>query len=379
MQKPSILLKEIIWEITGRCNNRCKFCGSKEVWNEPIEEDTILEIARRIVSHDDTIPEEIDISGGDPLLVSYDCHKELIRILKSENVLCKIVINPKSAFKEYSVLKDKLDILNMYDHVGISINTPEEAKNFGDLVGMCNSTVITNFNLQNVFIFNMIHDLVKNHNVPWMVQFTMYKENNPLALYNDENEEALNELNVKINLAKKEGTRIVVSDNANPYQCSAGTRSLGILNNGDVVGCLSMRCWEDKMNVVGNILRKGLNEIWKNRFQEYRFGYFKCCKDHCKNKLIQIEKESLYFFYENGKEIVSDNPFYNERKLWEQPIDVQVYGVVSNISYHVPKLDSGIKAVYGVIRSSGDDEFRKEYNEMLKSEENRKKEKDHNI
>ena len=41
MQKNKLELREIIWEWTGACKNSCTYCGSKEVWNEEIDEDRI--------------------------------------------------------------------------------------------------------------------------------------------------------------------------------------------------------------------------------------------------------------------------------------------------------------------------------------------------
>jgi hypothetical protein len=49
-----------------------------------------------------------------------------------------------------------------------------------------------------------------------------------------------------------------------------------------------MRSWQGDIKEVsqGNILEKGLRFIWENKFQNYRFCQFKCCKDHTNNKYI---------------------------------------------------------------------------------------------
>jgi hypothetical protein len=63
-----------------------------------------------------------------------------------------------------------------------------------------------------------------------------------------------------------------------------------------------MRSWVDSLSIVivGNILgneaccdkfkENSLKYIWETRFNKYRFESFKCCKDHCNNKIINITK-----------------------------------------------------------------------------------------
>ena len=97
MQQPLIKLKEIIWEITGECKNGCRYCGSKNVWNIKTDEDKILSIAREICEFP---PEVIDISGGDPLLVSHEAHNNITTLFRNKNIKPHILFNPKSLIKE---------------------------------------------------------------------------------------------------------------------------------------------------------------------------------------------------------------------------------------------------------------------------------------
>ena len=375
-------LQEIIWEITGRCKNGCNFCGSKSKWNEEIDEKKILNIARKIVYDKSCIPKAIDISGGDPLLVSYQCHKELISVLKSGGVECKMVINPKSAFSGGDVSLDKLEIIKLYDYIGISINSKEEADAYGLLVELCDNTVITNFNLQNLFHFEKIDALVKKHNVPWMCQFTIYNEKSDLALYEDCNEEALAELCSKLQTAANDGIKIILSDNCNTGQCTAGSRSLGILSNGDVVPCLSMRSWvkDEDLDIQGNILDTQLSSLWEHEFYNYRFECFKCCKDHCNNKSIafidsKTEKSELW----DGCKTLAEFDELKELDLLPNPklpnpqIPIVmmyavspmrentpfVYGVSTFPPREVwPKPEVEIRAVYGTFTVRDDDDIR---------------------
>ena len=284
-----LALKEIIWEITGKCKNGCTYCGSKEVWKQEIDETKIKRITDRIAEYP---PEEIDVSGGDPLLVSYDTHQYVIA--KLPNTKCKILVNPKS-FKD-PVKEQNIDIIGLYSHVGFSINTQEELNIFKDLLPSLKEikyTIITNFNLTNFFIFTEFAELVKQQNVIWQIQFTMYppKDHNKehqLALYNYP--AAVEKLNEDI--AKYPNLNMVFADNANCGECSAGISTLGILSNGDVVPCLSMRSWTDLSNKTpeGNLFSTSLKDIWFNGFKSNRFEDFTCCKDICNKQVLNYNK-----------------------------------------------------------------------------------------
>lgn len=285
MQEPMIKLKEILWEITGECHNGCAYCGSSSVWKEKTDENKIKCIVDEIAKFP---PEQIDISGGDPSLVSLGTHKYIKEVLSNVGVKVKVLLNPKSILNAGK--RKFLTICDLYDWVGISINTKEELELAKELM-IPNMTIITNFNLSNIFLFDKIFEFVKNWNVIWQIQYTVYKskvfeEENPLALY--ENEETSNYLFDKINNAMDVYDKIVIADNMNNGRCSAGIYSIGILSNGDVIPCLSMRSWTSNCDKdCPNMLNKPLETIWENEFKRQRFGSFFCCKDTCKNRCFE--------------------------------------------------------------------------------------------
>lgn len=292
MQNKILKLKEIIYEITGHCDNHCDFCGSKEIWDEKIDEDRIKGIVDEIAKYP---PEQIDISGGNPLLVSRETHQYLVEKLKEKSVVVKILTSAKDINR-----KDYYDIINLYNHIGLSVNEKRDIelllnypeKKISDikyeLFKLRNKiTIITNFNLSNIFLFEKIKKIVKIMNCLWMVQYTIYKdENNSLAIYN--NDSSVEFLKKSIQDADNEGIKILISDNMSGNMCTAGSNSLGILSSGKIIPCLSMRAWMENIDfsVVGNIILTPLKYIWENRFNNYRFNTFKCCKDHCRNKVI---------------------------------------------------------------------------------------------
>ena len=282
-------LQEIIWEITGKCNNGCAYCGSTDLWFEDIDEDKIKKIADAIAEYP---PESLNVSGGDPLLISYATHEYIVN--KLTKAKCKILFNPMSLKYATSIgpqaaaqdAATKLKILLLYSHVGVSVNTKGELNQFNNYKFPFPFTVISNFNLTNFFLFDDIAtSLSKYPDCCWQIQFTMYKKDDDLGLYNYP--EAVAKLNQDI--AKYPNLKIVVADNANPGPCSAGIATLGILSSGDVVPCLSMRSWCEPIKVEGNILMNPLKDIWVYNFKENRFEDCICCKDICQRQILKQE------------------------------------------------------------------------------------------
>jgi len=281
--KSGLKLNEIIWEITGKCKNGCSYCGSREEWYKPVNNELILKIAQEIANFP---PKAIDISGGDPLLVDFEIHKELVRILKEKGVECKILINPKSyrGMDNYDLIAERFELLSLYDWIGISLNDEEEIELWKEKVGIVkNCTIISNFNDGNIHLFDKIAECVTlTESKNWQVQLTM---NEVGAQINDANFDILS---AKINGVH--GINIIVADNMNEGSCWAGTSSIGILSTGDIVPCLSMRSWcARNIDIQGNIF-EGLGKIWREKFTAYRFEDFVCCKDHCKRCFKKVAR-----------------------------------------------------------------------------------------
>jgi len=281
MQKPHINLKEIIYEITDNCNQNCSYCGSKDDINKtPIDSDNIKTIIDQIAQYP---PDIINVSGGNPLLISLNDHEYLINKLKSVNVKCHIIINP---FNRKNDIETDTK-LSMYDSIGVSVNSKEELIEVLSWNDLLKCTIISNFNINNIFLFNEIQDFVINQGLYWQIQYTMFKDKNPSEIYSSQ--AAINYLH---QLIKNSNANIIAGDNINPnISCSAGLNSLGILANGDVIPCLSMKAWTDiKPLTFGNLLRNSnqdsLDNIWIKKFAQFRCEEFSCCKDHCNINLV---------------------------------------------------------------------------------------------
>lgn len=317
--KPQLKLKEIIWEITGECHNNCAYCGSKSVKNSWPRPETIYTIAERICAYP---PEEINISGGDPLSIPFVDHEHITKLFWEHGIKPKIIVNPLS-FLKYGTWAN---ILNRYDWIGVSINTQEELDIYIKYRDMARaifekSTIITNFNLKNIFLFDSIAEIIPYQHC-WQIQYTM---GNYFPMHDDKM--AVKYLQDKINEWTQrlpKDASIVLADNMNCGQCTAGMKSVGILCNGDVVPCLSMRSYEPNIPIAGNLIRDNLRWIWEEGFSSFRCREFTCCKDICKNTLSVPPKVT-----EKDKKEDIIRPFYGVQPPTE-PYVLEPYNPIKN-------------------------------------------------
>lgn len=307
MQKGLLELREIIWEITGRCNSGCTYCGSKDVRGVEIDNKKILRICDEICKFP---PKTIDISGGDPLLIDLDTQIYITDKLRKVGCKIHILVNPKNMEKDIY----KEEKFSLYDWIGVSINNEQELNLFKNVNGITrkNITIISNFNLSNLYLYNDIENLVINNNYCWQIQFTMYKENDQNAIYNSSY--GLDRIKDLIQESFRKEIKIMLGDNMSSSYCGAGTSSIGITYDGNVIPCLSMRSWNKDINslIKGNVLEESLKSIWSNRFNDYRFSEFKCCKDICNNIIIEYDKnkEGMFDFIKKVKEVDYPIPVY---------------------------------------------------------------------
>lgn len=322
MQDGILKLDEVIWEITSKCNNGCSYCGSKEVTCLQPDFAVIDKVIERLVEFP---PKKLDVSGGDPLTIPLEVHAKIVTKLREAGVKeIKMLVNPKS-FKDEEQLKLFKQLQSMYDWIGISINTEEEleiAKQ--ELWWLTRSTIITNFNIGNLFLFDEIGKFVKSMDLGWMIQFTIYKnENNPMAVYNSKL--ATKKLQELVN--GFDG-KIILSDNLSCGRCMAGIVCIGILYDGTVVPCLSMRSWCSNVLAAGNVMKESLKDMWINEFKENRFGKFKCCKDACKNVVITKNGTKVTQIIDllNQKNIEDKDGIWNKKEPWPAS-QVVMYGV----------------------------------------------------
>lgn len=314
-------LKEVIWEITNECKNGCTYCGSKELRGCVTTVPTILGIAKQLSEYP---PEELNISGGDPLLVSPFTHQAIHDMLYGKTKL-KLLFNPLSFNNTGLYMFQIEEIFDYYELIGVSINTTKELMKMTEHANLLTSgkfVVITNFNTGNIFKYPEIEAFVKEYDLSWQIQYTTYKGLDDNALY--QNESAKKVLFDLIDKSYANGVKLVLADDLNEGICSAGQYSCGILANGDIVPCLSMRSWLDDIYVAGNILMSSMEDIWSLGFAKYRCQDCQSCKDICNSPYKQKYVSKL-----------NNLPIYNEpstHSSWDYPNIAMAYGVQPSVT-----------------------------------------------
>ncbi|AJA46306.1 radical SAM family protein [Clostridium pasteurianum DSM 525 = ATCC 6013] len=280
-----------VWEITMGCNMRCKHCGSS--CEKPLEDELSTEEAFKLSDDLGKLGLKwITLSGGEPTT-----RKDFYLIAKrlNENNIIPTLITNGWLLDENIVDKAIIGGINT---IAISIDglekTHDNMRKKGsfqrdmkalDLLGRKNipSSVITTINNINIKELEQLKDiLIEKGVVSWQLQLALpmgnMSKNSDLVVQPFQVDKVIDfayrttmENKIVIQLADcmgyfnmKEASVRKHSSNIDGYTwtgCSAGKYTLGILNNGDIVGCTSVR---DKTLVEGNIRTASLEDIWEN-------------------------------------------------------------------------------------------------------------------
>lgn len=283
----------LVWEMTMGCNLRCKHCASscKGRLEDELTEQEAMDVTRQIISMH---PDWISLSGGEPLLRSD--WAELTKTLKEHHIGVRMITN--------GTLLDKAAAGQMkasgIDLVSISIDGPEEIHDGIRGKGVYHKVREAFSYLQNAGITCGVNTTVIKENIDHLEE--MYRDFIHFGVYSwqiqpglpegnlAEHPDSVLDLNdikrmVEFSYVKnKEGIiKVLLAETVGYYSkmetlsrtmalgadspiiwrgCNAGIRSLGILHNGDVVGCTSIR---KKNFVEGNLRERTLSDIWNDK------------------------------------------------------------------------------------------------------------------
>lgn len=322
-----------VWEVTMACNMRCKHCGSSCMEKLPGELDT-----KRALHLCDELGElgmeYITLSGGEPTLRA-DLF-QIITSLRENNIIPNIITNGWNITEEF--------VLNLKNAgigtVAISIDGLEATHDYirrpGSFLRSMNAfhllsknnvytAAITTVNKKNLPELNLLKEVLIEHDVnSWQIQIGLPMGN---MLKNDflvtEPSDMSKVVDFAYNNLNDNRIRISFGDCIGYYDmkyqkvmekakenntylwqgCGAGKTSLGILHNGDILGCTSIR---EKEFIEGNICEKPLKAIWENELsfswnrnltKEKLTGFCgKCrygdlCLGGCSNTRLTMEKD----------------------------------------------------------------------------------------
>lgn len=278
-------LKRCVWEVTVGCNMHCRHCGSSCTTAKPDElttEEALL-VAEQLVGMK---VEYVSLTGGEPLL-----RKDWNQIARrlADGGVCTGLITNGFLITEKTVAQMEESGLAI---VSLSMDGPREQHNAMRGVDCYDQSVqayklLRNSSLQrganttvvkeNIDTLPQLAEELRSMGVEhWQIQLGI-----PVGRLKEHQESVLGPEAVDriIDFAYEEnekgGLHVVVAESIGYYSrkgvdrhtdavwrgCNAGIRSLGILQNGDVVACTSIR---DPRFTVGNLRTRTLREIWED-------------------------------------------------------------------------------------------------------------------
>ncbi len=281
-----------VWEITMGCNMRCKHCGS--ICMEPLPDELTTEEALNVCDQIGELGLKwITLSGGEPL-TRKDWHM-LAKRLKDNNVIPNIITNGwilneetldkaiESGVGTFAIsldgLKETHDFIRREGSYDRIMNALELMKRKGITAGVI--TTLTNRNINQLeALYNI---LVEKGVKIWQLQIGLpmgnLADNRDMLLTPEQVDDVIDFIHSTITDKRidvypadclgyyniKEVESRTKANNAQSLVmwkgCNAGKRSLGILHNGDILGCTSIR---DREYIEGNIRKTPLREIWDN-------------------------------------------------------------------------------------------------------------------
>ncbi len=342
-----------VWEITMGCNLRCKHCGSS--CEGALPDELTTEEALRLCDDIGRLGLKwITLSGGEPL-TRKDWHLIAAR-LRQNKVVPNIITNGWYITEE---ILDKAAESGI-GTFAISLDGIRETHDFMrkegsfdrimaalDLAGKKNITagIITTINKSNIRELPALREILLDKGVTvWQLQIGLpmgnFAENNHLLISPEQVDEiidftfeSVNDPRLSIYPADCIGyynsrevqvrSKAYRSEQPLLWQgCTAGKRSFGILHNGDILGCTSIR---DRQFIEGNIRDRSLTDIWSS---EDTFGwsrgitkeklgglcgtckYGETCLGGCPNTRLtmnnDIHSENRYCSYNVGMRKASD-------------------------------------------------------------------------
>lgn len=288
-----------VWELTLKCNMRCKHCGSAAGLER--EEELTTEEALRVC--DDLAAlgnRQITLSGGEPLL-RHDWEVLAAR-LSGHGIRVNMISNGYLIDDEVVQKAKDAGLVN----IGVSLDgtkrTHEDIRNMPgafDRVrrgweacrrgGLPSSVVTCIFNWNIGELEEIYAILLEGGVTSWQIQIAepmgnMEQWHDGLIGLDD----VPRLLDLYARVSREGRMRVVLADCLGYYSpqefdyprfpktaparfwtgCYAGCRVVGIFSNGDVNGCLSIR---DPRYIEGNVRRSSLREIW-NREGAFAFN-----------------------------------------------------------------------------------------------------------
>lgn len=301
-----------VWEITMGCNMRCMHCGSicESALEDELTTEEALQLCRDI---GDMGLKWITLSGGEPF--TRKDWSQIVQELTQNGVMANMITNgwnldrktlqtaKASNVSTIAISVDGTQAIHDDIRKEGSFQRLSQAFDLMHELGIV-SGAVTTVSTRNIDILEDIREfLIEKHVEFWQVQIGLpmgnMAKNDDMILQPDAIDKILDFIHES---AKRGGIKVYPADCIGYYNhketeirkilfasesddfwegCHAGKRSLGILQNGDILGCTSIR---DRDFIEGNIRERSLRDIWEdpNAFQWNREMRKEKLSGHCK-------------------------------------------------------------------------------------------------
>ncbi|MGL5087145.1 MAG: radical SAM protein [Clostridium sp.] len=336
---------DCVWEVTMGCNMHCMHCGS--ACSSPMKDELSTEDALKLIDQMKAVGlKGVTLSGGEPTT-----RKDIFILaesLRKNNILVSMISNGWLIDED---MIDKLIKIGM-SNISMSLDGLEythdlirkkgafkRVMNTLDLLHQkgLSSGIITTVNKMNIDELPLIWEVLKQKFAThWQVQISLpmgnLKDNEEMMMLEPKDlEKIISYLYGFMKTSKDGNPKIYLGDNIGYYNtneveikakqtsyddaiwsgCGAGKSGFGVLHNGDIVPCTSLR---SKEYIEGNIKNCSLVDLWENGFKKFRqFSadkleglcldcmYSTMCKGGCTNSRFcvqgKINSENIYCLY----------------------------------------------------------------------------------
>lgn len=311
------------WELTDRCNLKCKHCYQKNsLFASECNLTECMSIAEQLVENKVF---QVTLTGGEPLL--FPAIFELVDYLVENRIKPRITTNGyfinnqiAAYFAKHNLhIQVSLDSANYKEHNFIRNSSDAFDKAINAIKLLVNYNVpvsvafcVNNLNYKSMENFiellismnvrqALIGEIVPNNQGNKALFFTKEQYIEFISLANVLWEKYRNKIDVTFDT----DWAFLFDDKIEHSPCSALDRDLAIMPNGDVLPCPFIR---NEYYILGNILNESLEKIWSsekaNYFRNNKFSgcnescsyYFKClsgCKATIANNGEPIERRNL--------------------------------------------------------------------------------------
>lgn len=290
--------KTCVWEITVACNMRCKHCGSS-CTNASEDELTTEEALDACRQMGEIGVEWVTLSGGEP--TTRKDWNIIAKGLTDNGIIPSMITNAWLLDEDLIEKAEKSGINTIAISIDGNNNTHDFIRKPGaferalkglDLIrqsSYLHSAVITTVNSENITELNEMKEIFIEHGVEnWQIQFGLpmgnMSHNKDLVIspavvdkiiefayeimqegkINIDLADCVGYFNLKEIKIRQQSLKNRNNEDFDGYSwsgCGAGKVGFGLLNNGDVVGCTSIR---SKEFIEGNIKKQPLKEIWNS-------------------------------------------------------------------------------------------------------------------